>query len=151
MNYGSSSNQFDWVAYNEQILEEDNEAGKLEQLMNDYFVDNPVFHADDFRRQFGMKRHLLLRLVEDCEHSNPYFQRKLDRHKLGFSSLQKVTIMRMLVYAYSDAIDETFHMVETTATETLREFCKTILRLYKDEYVRAPTNADLTRLLDKAE
>ncbi|XP_012850934.1 PREDICTED: uncharacterized protein LOC105970647 [Erythranthe guttata] len=89
-----------------------------------------------------------------CERSNPYFQRKLDRaQKLGFSSLQKVTVaMRMLAYAYSaDSIDETFHMAETTATETLREFCKTILRLYKDEYLRAPTNADMTRLLDKAE
>ncbi|EYU30261.1 hypothetical protein MIMGU_mgv11b016998mg [Erythranthe guttata] len=125
MNYGLSSNQFDWVAYNEQILEEDNEAdalarlhyeaavnqevvrggsipgrkykprdqkGKHEQLMYDYFIDNPVFVADDFRRWFRMKRHLLLRLVEDCERSNSYFQRKFDRaHKLGFSLLQKST------------------------------------------------------------
>ncbi|XP_012849440.1 PREDICTED: uncharacterized protein LOC105969236 [Erythranthe guttata] len=99
MNYGSSSNQFDWVAYNEQILEEDNEADTLARLHYEAAVNQEVVH----------------------DGSVPGRKYKPRDRK------------------------------ETTATETLREFCKTILWLYKDEYLCAPTNADMTRLLDKAE
>ncbi|XP_012836321.1 PREDICTED: uncharacterized protein LOC105956955 [Erythranthe guttata] len=123
MNYGSSSNQFDWVAYNEQILDEDNEADTLARLHYEAAVNQEVVYGGSISGRKYKPR---------------------DR---------KVTVaMRMLAYAYSaDSIDETFHMAKTTATETLREFRQTILRLYKDEYLCSPANADMTRLLDKAE
>ncbi|XP_012834032.1 PREDICTED: uncharacterized protein LOC105954894 [Erythranthe guttata] len=45
MNYGSSSNEFDCVAYNEQILEEDNEADTLGCLQYEATANQDVVHG----------------------------------------------------------------------------------------------------------
>ncbi|KAK4480133.1 hypothetical protein RD792_013190 [Penstemon davidsonii] len=101
------------------------------QLMNDYFVERPLYSSETFRRRFRMKRPLFLR----------------------FSPILKVTIaMRSLAYAFShDTNDENFRVAESTACEIVREFCQTILRLYQDQYLRAPTPTDLAILLNKSE
>ncbi|KAK4485526.1 hypothetical protein RD792_008168 [Penstemon davidsonii] len=58
----------------------------------------------------------------------------------------------MLAYANpADALDEPFHIGESTACETLRQFCKTILKKYKKTYLREPNVEDIERLLAKAE
>ncbi|KAK4477686.1 hypothetical protein RD792_016933 [Penstemon davidsonii] len=101
-----------------------------------------------------MKKPLFLRLVEACEHENLYFQQKRDRAgRLGFTPLVKVTVaLRMLAYSNpADSLDEPYHIGESTACATLRQFCKTILWLYKTTYLRQPNGDDIKRLLERAE
>ncbi|XP_070660721.1 uncharacterized protein [Malus domestica] len=85
--------------------------------------------------------------------ANPYFRHKLDRAgRPGFSPHQKVTIaLRMMAYGSStDLMDETHGMSESTCLDTLAELCKTIVQLYKEEYLCEPNQEDLNRLLRKA-
>ncbi|KAK4480503.1 hypothetical protein RD792_013578 [Penstemon davidsonii] len=124
------------------------------QLMNDYFVERPLYSGETFRRRFRMKRPLFLRILADCERANIYFRQWYNAaNRAGFSPILKVTIvMRSLAYAFShDSNDENFRVAESTAAEIVHEFCKTILRLYQQEYLCAPTEADLVRLLNKSE
>ncbi|XP_039682912.1 uncharacterized protein [Medicago truncatula] len=56
--------------------------------------------------------------------------------------------MRMLAYGVAaDAVDEYIKIGGTTALECLRRFCKGIIRLYEQVYLRAPTQDDLQRIL----
>jgi len=50
--------------------------------------------------------------------------------------------MRMLAYGVAaDAVDEYIKIGGTTTLECLRRFCKGIIRLYEQMYLRAPTQA----------
>lgn len=71
----------------------------------------------------------------------------------GFSPVQKVSCaLRMLAYATpADALDEYFRMGKSTAIQNLSEFCRTIIQVYRAEYLRHPTRVDLERLLKKAD
>ncbi|XP_048604842.1 uncharacterized protein LOC106372964 [Brassica napus] len=70
-----------------------------------------------------------------------------DSNKEGISPLAKcTTAMRMLAYGVAaDAIDEYIKIGGTTTLECLRRFCKGIIRLYEQEYLRAPTQDDLQK------
>ncbi|XP_048445241.1 uncharacterized protein LOC125479656 [Pyrus x bretschneideri] len=71
----------------------------------------------------------------------------------GFSPHQKGTIaLRMLAYASpADVMDDTYGMSESTCLDTLVEFCETVVQLYKEKYLRQLNQADLERLIRKAE
>ncbi|KAI5343568.1 hypothetical protein L3X38_011444 [Prunus dulcis] len=108
------------------------------KLTMDYFVPNPVYTLEDFRRRFRMKRHVFFRLVNDIPYVNPYFRQTTDATgHLGFSPHQKLTsALRMLAYAsLVDQIDESIRMSESTSNENHGEFCRTIVHTYKDEYL----------------
>ncbi|XP_048429143.1 uncharacterized protein LOC125472117 [Pyrus x bretschneideri] len=110
-----------------------------QNLMNNYFNPNPIYNEKDFRPRFGMRHHVVERLLHDVQHVNPDFQYKLDRaaHP-GFSPHQKVTIaLRMLAYAsLADAINDIYGMFESTSLDNLVGLCDTVVQLYKEEYLR---------------
>ncbi|XP_024200177.1 uncharacterized protein LOC112203442 [Rosa chinensis] len=51
----------------------------------------------------------------------------------------------------ADSLDESFRMPESTAIENLSRFCGTIVTIYQERYLRAPTTEDLDMLLQRAE
>jgi len=56
--------------------------------------------------------------------------------------------MRMLAYGVaSDAVDEYIKIGGTTTLECLRRFCKGIIQLHEQVYLRAPTQDDLKIIL----
>ena len=58
----------------------------------------------------------------------------------------------MLAYSVAaDAVDENIKLGGTTALECLRRLCKGIIQLYEQEYLRAPTQEDLQRILHVSE
>jgi len=74
-----------------------------------------------------MARHVFLRLVNACEIMNPYFIQTPDcTGLLGLTSLQKcVATIRILAYGLpADAVDEYVRIGESTAIESLRNFCR---------------------------
>ncbi|XP_057444961.1 uncharacterized protein LOC130737220 [Lotus japonicus] len=124
------------------------------RLIDDYFANEPTYDDGIFRRRYRMQKHVFLRIVADLSSSDNYFTQRFDAAKKeGISPLAKcTTAMRMLAYGVAaDAVDEYIKIGGTTALECVRRFCKGIIRLYEHEYLRAPTQEDLQRILQVSE
>ncbi|XP_057446264.1 uncharacterized protein LOC130738309 [Lotus japonicus] len=124
------------------------------RLIDDYFANEPTYDDSMFRRRYRMQKHVFLRIVGDLSSSDNYFTQRVDAAKKeGISPLAKcTTAMRMLAYGVAaDAVDEYIKIGGTTALECLRRFCNGIIRLYEHEYLRAPTQEDLQRILQVSE
>ncbi|XP_009144908.2 putative nuclease HARBI1 [Brassica rapa] len=133
-------------------IERDRERGH-NQLWNDYFIENPTYQPEMFRRRFRMNKPLFLRIVESLSSEVPYFQQRNGHGRYGLSALQKCTAaIRMLAYGQSgDTYDEYLRLGESTARLCLENFTDGIMELFGEEYLRRPTPDDLQRLLDIGE
>lgn len=72
---------------------------------------------------------------------------------LGVHSVPKVIVaLRMLTYGVSaNSYDVVFQMGESTVLQTMREFTRTVVHIYGDQYLRLPNEQDIARLLAKAQ
>ena len=125
-----------------------------QRLIDDYFANQPTYDDAIFRRRFRMRKHVFLRIVGDLSSNDNYFTQRVDAaNKEGISPLAKcTTAMRMLAYGVAaDAVNEYIKIGGTTALECLRRFCKGVIQLYEHEYLRAPTQDDLQRILHVSE
>ena len=114
-------------------------------LYNDYFATNPVNLPHEFRRRFRMSRELFRTIVHDVREYDDYF--KLKRYctgLLGVSSLQKCTAtIRCLAYGLpADALNDYLRMSESTAVEATYRFCKAVVKVFEERYLRTPNEAD---------
>ncbi|XP_028126032.1 uncharacterized protein LOC114322810 [Camellia sinensis] len=96
-----------------------------EQIYRDYFVDNPVYPEEYFRRRFQMRRLFV----------------------------QKITVgLRILQYSVpADAVDEYIRISESTAIAALNFFTKSIIATYEAVYIRSPNEADVAKLFQEGE
>ncbi|XP_021726209.1 uncharacterized protein LOC110693396 [Chenopodium quinoa] len=125
-----------------------------DNLVADYFSNQPVYNDTVFRRRFCMRRPLFLRIVDTLSASNRYFQQRPDATmRLGASPLQKCTAaIRMLAYGCSaDQVDEYLKLGESTARECLSQFVDGVIAQFAIEYLRKPTMEDIQRLLREGE
>ncbi|XP_024318825.1 uncharacterized protein LOC100826180 isoform X2 [Brachypodium distachyon] len=132
-----------------QVINRDIEAGHA-RLFEDYFAQHLVYGSSYFRRRFRMSRPLFLRIVKAVQEHDSYFVRKKNvAGKLGLSSLQKATaVFRMLTYGVAtDATDEYVRIGGRTALDSMKAFVRAIIEVFGDEYLRAPNEADIARLL----
>ncbi|GAB2276420.1 hypothetical protein Dimus_039187 [Dionaea muscipula] len=51
----------------------------------------------------------------------------------------------------ADAVDEYVRIGESTTIEALQRFCRAIVGVYEEEYLRSPNGADISRLLREGE
>ena len=119
-------------------------------LFNDYFSENPRYNAEMFRRRFRMSQPLFLRIVDAVKSHDNYFQQRCDGlGRLGLFTLQKITaVFRMLAYGVpADATDEYVKIGESTAIQSLKRFCRAVVELFAEQYLRTPTANDIARLL----
>ncbi|XP_071715294.1 uncharacterized protein [Rutidosis leptorrhynchoides] len=88
-----------------------------------------------------------VRLITD------YFVEVDARGKLSISTYLKINAaLRQLAYGDTpDLFDKYLQMSERTCHESLMNFCKCIIDLYKDEYMRAPATDDIKRLYEAHE
>ncbi len=122
-----------------------------ERLFLDYFAESPVCTPNLFQRRFRMRRSLFLCIQSAVEGHDDYFIQKRDNaQRLGFSSLQKITVaLRMLAYGViADFMDKYVRIGESTAIESLKKFVKAVVSIFSDEYLRSPNNEDIARLLE---
>ncbi|XP_071740754.1 uncharacterized protein [Rutidosis leptorrhynchoides] len=131
------------------------EAGKT--LHKHYFQEHPTYLDRWFRRRFRMSRDLFLRIQNDIlsydveplpSHFEYFIQKRDALGRLGFITEQKITsVLRQLAYGtVTDMFDEYLQMPEATSILCLNMFCKCVLELYVDEYLRKPTSSDIARL-----
>ncbi|XP_071740709.1 uncharacterized protein [Rutidosis leptorrhynchoides] len=131
-------------------------------LITDYFVEGCKYSDENFKRRFRMRRRVFFRIMEDILNyrKDPlpeyfrYFHLRVDaRGKLSISTYLKITAaLRQLAYGNTpDLFDEYLQMSEQTCRESLMNFCKCIIDLYKDEYMREPTTDDIKRLYEAHE
>nr|GEW51450.1 hypothetical protein [Tanacetum cinerariifolium] len=68
--------------------------------------------------------------------------------EVGILALMKCTfaICQMAYGAVLDSLDEYLQMGATTARDSLRIFCKVIMNLYGEEFLRKPTYTDMEKL-----
>jgi hypothetical protein len=62
-----------------------------QQLVADYFAEEPLYSDAMFRRRFQMRRHVFLCIVDALSSWSPYFTQRVDcTNRLRLSPLQKV-------------------------------------------------------------
>lgn len=130
-------------------LQRDHRGGH-ERIMKDYFIERPVFTDVHFRRRFRMSRSVFARILERVQVQDVYFVQKPDAvGRQGLSAIQKcMAALRQMAYGTpADACDEYVRTAETTALVCLKRFCAAVVNAFGDEYLRAPTSADLARLM----
>ena len=123
------------------------------RLLNDYFVENPVYDETLFRRRFRLSRPLFLRILHTLQQRNQYFvQRRNAANTLGLSGEQKMTAaLRMLAYGmYANSLDEYVRIGETTTIECVKRFCQGVVEIFEPEYLRSLNAPDISRLIRKA-
>ncbi|KAK3230274.1 hypothetical protein Dsin_002155 [Dipteronia sinensis] len=119
-------------------------------LFNDYFVKNPRYNDQMFRRCFQMGRSLFLCIVNDVEaHDNYFVQRRDSVGRLGLSTLQKITtVFRMLAYGLpANATDEYIKIEESIAIESLKRFCRAVMEVFAEQYLISPNAINVARIL----
>ncbi|XP_021730589.1 uncharacterized protein LOC110697530 [Chenopodium quinoa] len=124
--------------------------GGAKNLYQDYFSTNPIYPEQLFHRRFRMRRELFNRTVEALGNHSKYFTQRFDATKrMGLSPLQKCTAaIRILAYGTpADAVDEYIKIGESTAIDCLFKFCRAVIEVFGDVYMRRPTNEDVQRLL----
>ncbi|XP_051190542.1 uncharacterized protein [Lolium perenne] len=118
-------------------------------LYADYFADDPLHGDTVFRRRFRMSRKLFLKIVENLREID-YFKLKRDAvGDLGFSTIQKcIVALRMLTYKIAgDTQDDYLRMAESTAIDCMYRFCRAIVAVFGETYLRTPNVADTAQIL----
>ncbi|KAJ0732908.1 putative harbinger transposase-derived protein [Helianthus annuus] len=120
-----------------------------EVLMNDYFVENPIYNAETFRDRFRLPKDLFLKIVGDIEATEEWFQECYNgRGKRSFTHIQKCTsVIRQLATGNPpDQFDEYLAMSDKTSRECLQFFCNALIKLYGKEFLRKPTRHDISHI-----
>ncbi|GJU62843.1 ALP1-like protein [Tanacetum coccineum] len=97
--------------------------GAHDRLVMAYFSENPQYNEKTFQ-------------ILDC------------MGQRSIPALMKCTsAVRQLAYGcIPDSLDEYLQMGATTARDSLRIFCKVIMNLYGEEFLRKPTYTDMKKL-----
>lgn len=114
----------------------------------------PIYNEKKFRRVFRMSSRLFNKIHDDITRSDiPYFKSKQPdaTGKPGKSSLQKIVgAFRILAYGLPyNAIAELCGLGEQTAKKCFHEFCRAIIFLYEERYLRPPTKEDVKRITQR--
>nr|XP_043620071.1 uncharacterized protein LOC122591912 [Erigeron canadensis] len=130
------------------------------RLFSHYFAPQPVFPTDYFRRRFRMPKDMFIRICRDIYNFNgvqplpdhfQYFQLTPSDcvGRPGFNIFQKCTsAIRQLAYGcHGDQLDEYLEMAESISYLCLTNFCKCIIQLYNEQYLRRPTQQDVERII----
>jgi hypothetical protein len=120
------------------------------QLYADYFHPEMVLYQNYFRCRFWMSRKLFGQIIEGVCLHDTYFRCKPDATgKLGFSLYQKCSAaIRMLAYGVAgDLVDDYMRMSESTYIEAMYNFCRAIISVFGEVYLREPNLEDTQRVL----
>ncbi|XP_023746867.1 uncharacterized protein LOC111895011 [Lactuca sativa] len=128
-------------------LNRDREEGHR-RLVHDYFADNCVYQANDFKRRFRLR----ISMNSQCNGNMvmyEYFQLWYDaRGKRSFTGLQKcvVAIKLMALGESPDSIDDYMRMSDRIARESLYRLARGVIETFGDKYLRTPSLNEIQQL-----
>ncbi|GJZ76526.1 ALP1-like protein [Tanacetum coccineum] len=99
--------------------------------------------------RFRMSRKVFTCIVRELTDNVSYFQQATDcTGKVGISSLMKcISAIHQLAYdVVLDVLDKDMQIGNKTSHDSLEAFCKVVIKLYGEEYLRRPTNTDVEKL-----
>lgn len=111
----------------------------------------PTYDDTDVQRRFRMPRSLFLRIYNDVEDKPWWVQRPNATGHMQAHSLQEL-LAALHVLSYGDAEDRNDDSVElskTTVHNAVMRLISFILEKYEPFYLRAPTMADLKRIMER--
>ncbi|GJY44573.1 ALP1-like protein [Tanacetum coccineum] len=123
--------------------------GAHDRLVMACFSEHPQYDEATFRERFRMSRRLFTKIVREVNDASHFFQQRDDcTGQRGISSLMKCTsaIRQMAYGSVPDSLDEYLQMGATTARKSLQNFCKVVMNLYGEEFLRKPTYTDMEKL-----
>jgi hypothetical protein len=85
-----------------------------------------------------MQHSLFVKIVENCVAKTRYFKRQRNvAGLLGFSGIKKISAaMRVLAYVIlAEYADEYLRIGEDTTIESVRRFCKVMIRVFGPTYL----------------
>ncbi|XP_039804113.1 protein ANTAGONIST OF LIKE HETEROCHROMATIN PROTEIN 1-like [Panicum virgatum] len=121
-----------------------------QRLVDDYFLDNPLYPLNIFRRRFRMRRPLFLHIVKELGKWSDYFTTRVDAlGRQGLTPLQKCTaaIRQLANGSAADHLDESLKIGETTSMEAVKYFVEGVIAVFGKRYLTRPTKEDAERLL----
>ncbi|GKD17645.1 hypothetical protein Tco_1206803 [Tanacetum coccineum] len=120
--------------------------GAHARLVMAYFSEHPQYDESTFCERFRMSRRLFTKIIREVTDDSRFFQQRDDcaGHR-GISALMRCTsAIRQLAYGcVHDYFDEYLQMGATTARKCLKIFCKVIMNLYGEEFLRKPTYTNM--------
>lgn len=122
------------------------------QIVVSRWGPTPTYPPEHFKRKYRLPLGLFNEILEKVQANDDHFrQRKYATGKLGLSALQKVAASIRILATGTSAhdMDDRYRMGASTALESLKRFCKSVINIYEDTALRSPTEADLNRLLDE--
>ena len=134
-------------------IERNHEVGH-QQLMADYFAEDPIYTDKQFCTRYRMRRPLFLRIVQALGEWSPYFTERKDAcSRQGLSPLQKCTaaINILACGSPSSDIEKYIQSGVSTVLECLDQFVEGVIDMFGGEYLRSPTSMDMRRLLQMGE
>ncbi|GKE18813.1 ALP1-like protein [Tanacetum coccineum] len=123
--------------------------GAHDCLVMSYFSEHLQYDEATFRDRFRMSRILFTKIVREVTDASHFFQQTDDcTGQRGISSLMKCTfVIRQLAYgSVPDSLDEYLQIGATTARKSLQIFCKVIMNLRGEEFLRKSTYTDIEKL-----
>lgn len=123
--------------------------GSYQRFHRYYFAENPVFNEQDFERRFRMPKRLFERIDAALRGRSIFKHREDATGKKGIHpQIRLVAALRILAYGMSfDQTDELCELGGTTSRESFLAFVQEINAVFGDEYLRAPRESDLRRIL----
>lgn len=91
-----------------------------------------------------------MKIAEYLRDYDNYFKLKRDAvGTLGFTSIQKCTVsLRLLAYGIpADTQDDYLRMAKSTAINCMYRFCRAIVAVFGEQYLRTPTAEDTARIM----
>lgn len=119
------------------------------EFVRKYFCENAVYDEADFERRFRMPRSVFKRIVHGLSGRGLFVQRRDAIKKEGIKPLLRIIAsMRILAYGKSfDEVDEICEMSRTSIRQSFKFFVRETISVFSDEYLRAPNETDLRRIL----
>ena len=113
----------------------------------------PTYPSHLFRRPYGLRRSLFIRIVEACDKICHFLARRRNAAGLiGFSAYKKSAAMRVIAYGVpADYADEYLRIGEDTITKCVCVFAKTMIRVFTQQYLWAPNEEDTKMLMAMSE
>jgi Plant transposon protein len=137
----------DWRSLPRERVQRYDHEGALQCINRDYLGPAPLFADKQFDNMFRISRSRFQRLMEDFGASPiSFYTNQVDAYKRKGISMEAKLLLPLKTMAYGVAphtFRDYFSMSKTMARACCVQFDVAIIQIYENEYLRAPTKADI--------